>query len=65
MWGVTNPLFHNGSAIIGKEFADYFDLPKMYLGIAGLQSAYRYICRTMQKNTITEKTEIQEDRKRV
>lgn len=58
-WQVRNPVFHNGQEMIGKEYVDYSELPKMFLGIKGLQSAARLIMDKLCKDTITEKAEIQ------
>jgi len=59
MWEVQNPVFQNRTAIIGREYVDYSDLPKMFLGIKGLQSAFENVFSTMEKNTVVNKTEIQ------
>lgn len=59
-WQVSNSVFHNErSTIIGKEYVDYLNLPKMFLGISGLQSACRLLINSLSKDTITEKAELQ------
>lgn len=59
-WQVSNSVFHNEwSTIIGKEYVDYLSLPKMFLGISGLQSACRLLINSLSKDTITEKAELQ------
>lgn len=59
-WGIRKALFHDTTAsIIETEYMDYPELPKMYLGIAGLRSASDYAMGIQQKNVVTEAAEIQ------
>lgn len=58
-WQIQHSVFHNGQKIIGKEYVDYSNLPKMFLGISGLQSACRLLINSLSKDTITEKAELQ------
>lgn len=42
-WQIKRPVFHDGTKIIGKEYMDYSELPRMFLGYSGLQSVFRRI----------------------
>lgn len=58
-WTVNNPIFHDESCIITKEYMDYLELPKMYLGITGAGSVFDCCCNKLKKDTKEEATEIQ------
>ena len=58
-WQIKRPVFHDGTKIIGKEYMDYSELPRMFLGYSGLQSVFRRIGGWAEKNTISEKAEMQ------
>ncbi|MDD5999636.1 MAG: sulfatase-like hydrolase/transferase [Lachnospiraceae bacterium] len=59
-WGVRKPIFHDsGCDMLLKEYRDYPYLPKMYLGIAGLQSVYRFWMNGLRNNTVEEEIDMQ------
>lgn len=58
-WGIRKPVFHDGTPIIAEEYMDYPSLPKLFLGIAGLQSVFRLNCGVLKTNTVNEETEMQ------
>lgn len=58
-WQIKKPVFHDGTKLIGKEYMDYPELTRMFLGYSGLQSVFRRIVGRAGKNTVNEKTEIQ------
>lgn len=58
-WGIRHPIFHDGTSLIAQEYMDYPLLPKMFLGINGLQSVYHYWTQSLNSNTVEEEVEIQ------
>lgn len=59
-WGVRKAMFNDiYSEIIASNYMDYSELPKMFLGIAGLPSESNYVMGIQRKDTVMETTEIQ------
>ncbi|MCI7170205.1 sulfatase-like hydrolase/transferase [bacterium] len=58
-WGIRRPVFHDGTNMIAQKYNDYPDLPEMFAGITGMQSAYHMICNNLYVNTIMEETDLQ------
>lgn len=58
-WEVGNSVFHDWEDVIGKDYMDYPNLEKMYIGISGLQTVYDCWCDRLERNTIVQKAEIQ------
>lgn len=58
--GVRKAMFNDiYSEIIASNYMDYSELPKMFLGIAGLPSESNYVMGIQRKDTVMETTEIQ------
>lgn len=58
-WGIRRPVFHDGTNMIAQKYNDYPDLPEMFAGITGMQSAYHMIRNKLYVNTIMEETDLQ------
>lgn len=58
-WGIRKPVFHDGTNMIAQKYNDYPDLPEMFAGITGMQSAYHMIRNKLYVNTIMEETDLQ------
>lgn len=59
-WAVRFPVFRELDVeIIGKEYMDYFELDKLFLGITGTKAASDFIMGILRKDAITEATEMQ------
>ena len=59
-WEVRKAMFNDiYSEIIASNYMDYSELPKMFLGIAGLPSESNYVMGIQRKDTVMETTEIQ------
>lgn len=58
-WGIRRPVFHDGTNMIAQKYNDYPDLPEIFAGITGMQSAYHMIRNKLYVNTIMEETDLQ------
>ena len=58
-WGIRRPVFHDGTNMIAQKYNDYPDLPEMFAGITGMQSACHMIRNKLYVNTIMEETDLQ------
>ena len=58
-WGVRKQIFHDGTNMVAQKYNDYYDLPELYVGITGMQSAYDLIRRRLHMDTIMEEADIQ------
>lgn len=58
-WGIRRPVFHDSTNMIAQKYNDYPDLPEMFAGITGMQSAYHMIRNKLYVNTIMEETDLQ------
>ena len=58
-WGIRRPVFYDGTNMIAQKYNDYPDLPEMFAGITGMQSAYHMIRNKLYVNTIMEETDLQ------